>query len=117
MKGSERIDTHELWSAVYYTRRAAEMMRLRGGVDNYEQGREMEGVANRAEVALRKIDKKLPGLLRLQEAADRSYDRYVLDGPSECCSCHIIAPCDFCISRSSDDDDEHASLSKEREGA
>ena len=74
------------------------------GIDDYDRAREAEGVAQRGESAMRQLSSAWNEIKSTMAARDRAYDQYVTSR-QECCSCHISAPCGYCIEKS--EEDEH----------
>ena len=69
--------------------------------DDYDAAKDAERVAAEGERALRMLSEQYSNLRSLKSAAERAYDEYVTNS-RECCSCHISAPCDYCINKDHD---------------
>lgn len=72
------------------------------GVDAYRTCDERERSLRAAEGALAKLSAVWPRAQSLIGAAAREYDAYVEREP-EGCSCHLSAPCGYCMSQSDED--------------
>lgn len=68
------------------------------GSEAYRICSEREQALKDAERALDRLSSVWPKAQALIADAERSYDRYVERDP-ESCSCHLSAPCSWCISQ------------------
>ncbi len=63
---------------------------------------------SRGEAALRQLYEVWSEFKNYQSQRSRSYDAYVTsprdDYGNRCCSCHISAPCGFCVSQPEDEE-------------
>lgn len=66
--------------------------------DDYDRARDAERIAHEGEAELRKLSSAWGEIKALIADRNRAYDAYVTN-VSECCSCHIIAPCSYCTSQ------------------
>jgi hypothetical protein len=101
-----RIDLSYIDSAISYLESAAEVVKSRNGVDAWNRGKAMEEMAALASKQLRMLHEHLPRLLALDDSANRAYDRMVTS-LDECCSCHLTAPCNYCINQPNQDEEEN----------
>lgn len=72
------------------------------GAEAYRICSERERALMDAEKALNQLYAVWPKAKALIAESARSYDRYVEREP-ESCSCHLSAPCSYCMSQSDDD--------------
>lgn len=72
------------------------------GAEAYRVCSEREQALKDAEKALDRLSAAWPRAQALIAEAATSYDNYVTREP-ECCSCHLSAPCSYCMSQSDED--------------
>lgn len=89
-------DLYRIQDAVHNARRYANRLyNTAHGVDDYDNAREAERVAQMAEVEMRKLTDMWPEIKSMKSSAEHAYDAYVTYIP-DCCSCHLVAPCGYC---------------------
>jgi hypothetical protein len=93
-----RIDLSDFESVISDARQYAESLKRRGGADNYDAGRGIDADVVRARQTLNELYRRLPALLDLERSAHRAYDIYVTS-QQDGCSCHVSAPCNWCVNQ------------------
>ena len=73
------------------------------GSEAYRICSERERALKDAERTLQRLSAVWPKAQALVADAERAYDRYVEREP-ESCSCHLSAPCGYCMSQTDDSD-------------
>jgi len=62
-------------------------------------------IANLAAVEMRKLEAKWSAFLTFVRQTEKAYDTYVCN-PIQECTCHINPPCNFCIEKSIEENEE-----------
>lgn len=77
------------------------------GAEAYRICSERERALQEGERALQALYDVWPRAKALIQESERSYDRYVTrDFEPESCSCHLSAPCSFCMAQTDDEADQ-----------
>lgn len=96
-------DLNDIWTAIRSLEAAAEKLYYSAtNVEQRDRVRDFQFAAKRGMEAYNRLSSKLPRAMELLAASEREYDRYVTREP-ECCSCHINAPCGFCLAQSDEE--------------
>ena len=101
------LSTGAIYDAINALQRESEYRLDVGGRNNINRYRDLQQMMNAAMAEFHALSTALPRLRALKVEADRAYDRYVTrydDRAPECCSCHISAPCSFCVNQSDDEE-------------
>jgi len=103
----EGLTTDAIYDAIHALQRESDYRWDVGGRSNIDRYRDLKRMMNAAMAEYNALSAALPRLRALKAEADRSYDRRMTryeDRAPECCSCHISAPCSFCVNQSDDDE-------------
>lgn len=94
------LSTGAIYDAIMSLEREADFRWNVGGRGNCDRYRDLQRTVHEALAEYHALSEALPRLRELKAEADRAYDRYVTrieDREPDCCSCHISAPCRFCV--------------------